>query len=74
MVQASGRSHKRSTVDAAATARAHRRQVLQHPNQPLTHPGPRQCLSRVLRAGSVQQLQKKPTQQHSFMKRRMRSE
>lgn len=38
------------------------------------HPGPLHFLSVPEGAGSVQQLQKKPTQQHIFMKRRMRSE
>jgi hypothetical protein len=40
----------------------------------LTHPEPLHFLSELARSGSVQQLQKKPKQQHSFMKRRMRSE
>lgn len=38
------------------------------------HPGPLHFLSAPEGAGSVQQLQQKPTQQHIFMKRRMRSE
>lgn len=37
-------------------------------------PDPLHFLSLLARAGSVQQLQKKPKQQHIFMKRRMRSE
>lgn len=39
-----------------------------------TYPVPLHFLSWLERPGSVKQLQQKPKQQHSFMKRRMRSE
>jgi len=57
---------------ATAPAFAHSKK-LQHQCR-RTYPVPLHFLSWLLRPGSVTQLQQKPKQQQSFMKRRMRSE